>query len=200
MSRRRRALPLLPAALVLLALLAAGPAGASTGVSIDVGRIAVSEVLAPGGEYRLPAFGVRNPGTEATSYRITVSYLDGQEGTRPPAEWFTFTPAELTLEPGQSRPVQTRLVVPPDADEGPYAALIGPQIVTVGGGAQVGAAAAARLTFTVGPCEGLECWLRWFGRFLEENPWLLVLPAAGVAAGATWLFRQRFSISISRRD
>lgn len=182
-----------------VALLAAAPAGAQTGVSIDVGRITVSDELAPGGEYRLPTFGVRNPGTDTTGYRITVSYLEGQEAARPPEEWFSFSPAEMTLTGGQSQPVQTRLTIPPDAEAGEYHALVGPQIVSAGGGAQVGAAAAARLTFNVGPCDGLDCWLRWLWRFIQENPWLLIIPVAVVGLVALRLLRRRFTFSVNRR-
>jgi hypothetical protein len=185
--------------LVGVALVCAAPAGAQTGVSIDVGRIAVSDELAPGGEYRLPTFGVRNPGTDTTSYRITVSYLEGQQEAQPPEAWFSFSPAEMSLAGGQSQPVQTRLTIPPDAVAGEYHALVGPQIVGSGGGAQVGAAAAARLTFTVGPCEGFDCWLRWLWRFIQENPWVLIIPALVLGLLTLLYLRRRFSFSVSRR-
>ena len=177
----------------------AAPALASMGVSIDVGRIDVSEDLAPGGEYRLPAFGVRNPGTEPTTYKLVVSYIDGQEAGRPAEAWFTFEPAELTLQPGESRPVHARLTLPVDSEPGTYAALIGPQIVSQGGGAQVGAAAAARLTFEVAPSSGWEAFLRWFSRLLAEQPALLVIPGAALLLLVMWVLRRRFSISIARR-
>lgn len=187
-------------ALLAGALIGASPAGASTGVSIDVGRIDVTDPLAPGGEYRLPTFGVRNPGTEATTYRIVVSYIDGQAAGRPAEAWFSFDPVELTLGPGESRPVQAVITLPPDSEAGAYAALIGPQIVSPGSGAQVGAAAAARLTFRVGPCDGLDCWLRWLWRFITDNPWLLAIPGVAVLLATAWFLRRRFSISIARRD
>jgi hypothetical protein len=175
------------------------PALASMGVSIDVGRIDVSEDLAPGGEYRLPAFGVRNPGTEPTTYRLVVSYIDGQDANRPAEAWFTFEPAELTLQPGESRPVQARLTLPVDAEPGTYAALIGPQIESAGGGAQVGAAAAARLTFEVAPSSGWDAFLRWLSRLVAEQPAILVMPGAAVLLLVLWVMRRRFSISIARR-
>lgn len=191
--------PLLTMLLVGAALLGAVPAAATTGVSIDVSRINVTEELAPGAEYQLPTFGVRNPGTEPTSYAIVVSYVDGQEAHQPPAEWFSFSPASLTLDGGQSRPVTTSLTVPPDAEAGTYAALIGPQIATEGSGAQVGAGAAARLTFTVSPCNGPECWLRWFGGWIGDNLWVLLLPVAILALLAVRVLRRRFAFTIQRR-
>jgi hypothetical protein len=177
----------------------AAPAVASMGVSIDVGSINVSEDLAPGGEYRLPAFGVRNPGTEPTTYKLVVSYIDDQEAGRPAEAWFTFEPAELTLQPGESRAVNARLTLPVDSEPGTYAALIGPQIVSQGGGAQVGAAAAARLTFEVAPSSGFDAFLRWLGRLITEQPALLAIPIASLLLIAIWVMRRRFSISIARR-
>jgi hypothetical protein len=183
-----------------VALLGAAPAvAASTGVSIDVGSIAVSEALAPGGEYRLPTFGVRNPGTEPTTYRLVVTHVDGQPAGAPPEGWFVFEPGELTLAPDESRAVATRVVVPPDAEPGEYAALIGPEISGTGTGAQVGAAAAVRLTFTVAESSGLDSWLRMLGRFLAENPWVLAVIGLVVLFVLIHYLRRRFSFQVARR-
>jgi hypothetical protein len=180
-------------------LATAAPAAATQGVAIDVGQIAVSEDLKAGGEYRLPAFGVRNPGTESTSYRMAVSYIDDQAALQPPEAWFVFSPSQLTLGSEESKPVQTRLVIPPDAEPGTYAALIGPQIASNNEGAQVGAAAAARLSFTVVPSSAFEAWMRWLGRFIGENPWVLLIPIGILAFVAWWFLHRRVAISIARR-
>jgi hypothetical protein len=189
-----------------LALLAVGaslssgaPVAASQAVSIDVARIAVREGLAPGGQYKLPTFGVRNAGTDPTSYTIEVSYVAGEATLQPPAEWFSFTPGSLTLGGGQSAPVVTTLQIPPGAEPGQYGALIGPRIVTGTAGPQVGAAAAARITFTVEPSSPLDGWLRAIGRFLLANPWIFGIVGLVVLAGAVWLFRKRFSVTIRSR-
>ena len=183
-----------------VALLGAAPAAsATTGVSIDVGRIAVSESLAPGGEYLLPTFGVRNPGTEPTTYRLVVTYIDGQPAAPPPEGWFMFEPGELTLGPDESHVVVTRVAIPPDAEPGEYAALIGPQILGSGSGAQVGAAAAVRLTFIVGESSGPEAWLRMLGRILSENPWIIaVVGLLGLLFTSRYL-RRRFTFRVARR-
>jgi hypothetical protein len=183
-----------------VALLGAAPAAsASTGVSIDVGSIAVSESLAPGGAYKLPTFGVRNPGTEPTTYRLVVTYVDGQPAATPPEAWFAFEPGELTLHAHESRAVLTRVVVPPDAPPGEYAALIGPQIVGSGTGAQVGAAAAVRLTFSVAESTGPDAWLRMLGRFLAEHPWIVAaIGLAGLYLIARYV-RRRFRFQVARR-
>jgi hypothetical protein len=194
----RRVIRLIAA--VGVALLGAAPAAmASTGVAVDVGRIAVEEHLAPGGEYRLPAFGVRNPGTEPATYRLVLSPEGGQTAASPSEAWFRFDPAELTLEPDASRAVHTRIVIPPDAEPGEYAVLIGPEIVAVRTGAQVGAAAAVRLTFTVGEAGGIDGWLRLLGRLLADNPWLPALAILVTIYVATRYLRRRFAISVTRR-
>jgi hypothetical protein len=180
-------------------LVGAAPVAAGRAVSIDVGSIAVREQLVPGGEYRLPTFGVRNPGTEPTSYLLTISYVDDQEGFRPPAAWFAFEPAELTLGVGESRAIETTLRIPADAEPGDYAALIGPQIAAEGNGPQVGAGAAARLSFTIQPSSALDAWLRMLWRFLIENPWVWITALVVAAAALAWFLRRRFKFSIQRR-
>jgi hypothetical protein len=186
-------------ALGVALIVGAAPVAAGVAVSIDVGSIAVREQLVPGGEYRLPTFGVRNPGTESTSYALAVSYVDGQEGFRPPAEWFTFEPATLTLGVGESRAVTTTLDIPANAEPGDYAALIGPRIAGDGSGPQVGAGAAARLTFTVQPSGALDAWLRMLWRFLAENPWVWITALVAIAAALLWFIRRRFRFTIQRR-
>jgi hypothetical protein len=197
MRTRRRLAVLLGLGAALL--VSAAPVFAGKAVSIDVGTIAVRERLVPGGEYRLPTFGVRNPGTEPTAYVIAVSYVDGQEALRPPAEWFTFSPDSFSLEVGASRPVEARLTIPGDAEPGDYQALIGPQIVSDGTGASVGAGAAARLSFSVDPSSALDAFLRQLFRFLAENPWVLVLAGLLLLIVVFWFLRRRFAFSISRR-
>jgi hypothetical protein len=189
------------AALAGAALLGSAPAAAATGVSIDVARIVVSQRLAPGGVYRLPAFGIRNPGSERTVYRLGVTYLQGQTGKRPPAEWFHFTPDTIVLDAGESQAVSARVELPPGADSGDYAALVGAQIVPEQSGARVGAAAAARLTFAVEPSSGLEAWLRRIERlFSDQAPWSWFFPVLVASTLLAWRLGRRYSISVARRS
>jgi hypothetical protein len=197
--RRQRLVVLQVLALAGAALFGAAPALASRAVSIDVGRIDVSDQLPPGGEYKLPAFGVRNPGTEATTYKLVVSYVDGQDAAKPAQAWFSFDPGELTLGPGESRPVQARITLPTDAEPGQYSALVGPEIVAEGSGAQVGAGAAARLTFTVAPSGPIDAFLRWLLRTVGQNPWLLAIPVLLAILLASWFIRRRLGLTISVR-
>jgi hypothetical protein len=185
---------------VVVFLVAAAPAAASRGVAIDLGRIAIQQKLTPGGSYRLPTMGVRNPGTEATSYQLKATPLLLKGRKAPPEGWFRFSPSKLTLEPGESKPVKVRIELPTGAHPGDYVALIGPQIVTQGKGAQVGAAAASRLTFTVEPASWLQAWwLKLSTFFSDHRPWSIVVPAVLLLALLVWRLRSRFSFRIERR-
>jgi hypothetical protein len=157
-------------------------ASADPGVAIDTGTIAVDEELTAGNTYALPSFGVRNPGNEETDYRIMV-WPVADEAPAPDPAWVTFDPDRLTLRPGQNRLIEISLRLPIDAPAADYVALIGPEIVAEGGGAQVGAAAAARLTFTVKSPGAVEVWwLRLKCFFLDNLPWTVLAPVALIGA------------------
>lgn len=175
-------------------------ARASRGVAIDLGRIEIQQKLTPGGSYRLPTMGVRNPGTEWTSYELKASPLQVEGREAPPPEWFHFSPSRLTLKPKETRPVRIRIELPTGADPGDYVALVGPQIVTKGSGAQVGAAAASRVTFTVEPATWLQAeWLQIKTFFSDHAPWSYVLPLVLLLAFLAYRIRSRFAFRIERR-
>ena len=153
-------------------LVSSSAAYADRGVALDLGRLEIAQALTPGGGYRLPPIGVRNPGDEKTTYRMTVSSVQGQNGTPVPEDWLDFSPREVTLQPGQTKKVATRLSLPTGADPGEYEGLLAAQIVTAGGGAQVGAAAAAKVTFEVESATLLGAWWHKLSTAFEENaPW-----------------------------
>lgn len=180
------------AALTGASLLGGAPAGAATGVSIDVARIAVSAELAPGGVYLLPAFGIRNPGTKRTTYHLGVTYIESQSRKQPPVAWFRFEPSTVTLDGGEARAI--------GAGAGDYAALVGAEIAAERGGTRVGARAAARLTFVVQRSSALDAWWRRLLRFTSENaPWTWLLPGLLLASLLTWQLRRRYSFSVARR-
>jgi hypothetical protein len=191
------------AVLVFLAagtLIGAPAARSDQGVSIDVGRIDVAQDLLAGGSYRLPGFGVTNPGSTRAGYRLAVSYVEGQQAGRPPQKWFRFSPERLTLRPGETRPVQVRLSLPAGANPGHYSALVGAQLVSEGGGAQVGATAAARLTFAIAPSSLLQAWwLRAKTLFGDGRPWTYVVPALALALLAGRQLRRRLTVTVARR-
>jgi hypothetical protein len=143
---------------------------------------------------------VRNPGDEPATYRMLISTTGGQAGKQPPAEWFRFRPSTFTLRPGATRRVIARIELPTDARPGDYEALVGAQLVTNGSGAQVGAGAAARVSFTVEPSSALSAaWLQVTEIVSRTAPWSWLVPLALVTLAALAALRRRFRISITRR-
>lgn len=196
---RGRLAALLAGAVLLLSV---APALATSGVSVDLGRIDIKEQLKPGGAYTLPSLGVRNPGTERTTYTMIASPVQDPTLAAPPPAWFTFEPSTVTLDPGEIGRVRIRLVLPTDAKPGDYIVLVGAQIATPGSGASVGAAAAARTTFTIQPANELQAFGNWLSRTFDDlQPWSTAVPAIVLLAAAVWLLRRRFAfrIGIERR-
>jgi hypothetical protein len=193
-----------PARFLVLALagllVPSGVAAADRGVALDLGRLDVEQTLTPGGGYRLPPLGVRNPGDEVTSYKIVVSHVEGQEGKPIPNAWVHVEPAELTLKPGRTKKVQARLDLPSGANPGDYEGLLAAQIVTKGKGAQVGAAAAAKLTFSVEASTWLGAqWYRVRTFLSGHEPWTWLIPALLATALLGWQMRRRFAFQVVRR-
>lgn len=186
----------------LLLAVMTGPVLASSGVSVDLGRIQITEELLPGGSYSLPPIGVRNPGTERTSYVMVASAVGDGSAQLAEADWFRYEPPTLTLEPGETRRVNVRLVLPVDSPPGDYTVLVGAQIATADAGASVGAAAAARTTFTIRAAGTAEATLTQLGQWFEDLlPWSVIVPGLVVLTMTVWLLRRRFTfrIGIERR-
>jgi hypothetical protein len=183
-----------------LALVLPAAAAADRGVALDLGKLEIEQTLTPGGGYRLPAVGVRNPGDEVTTYRMVVSSVQGQQGIPVPEDWVDFAPREITVEPGETKKVDTELSLPTGADPGGYEGLLAAQIITEGGGAQVGAAAAARLTFQVESATLLGAWWHKLSTWFESNtPWTWVVPAMLASLLFAWQFRRRFEFRLEKR-
>ena len=179
---------------------AAHVARADRGVAVDLGKIQVTQKLAQGGTYRLPPFGVRNPGTETTGYRVSVGFIEGQSERRPEPAWFQFEPAEVSLAPGESRTIEATLRVPGGARPDAYYALLQAEIVSNEEGFAVGGAAAVQLWFTVRPTNFLEAWRLETEDFLGDNsPWVYVIPGVVIVLLLTFWLRRRFTFSVGRR-
>ena len=71
-------------AVVAGSFVSVGPAAADRGVALDLGRVEIARGLTPGGGYRLPPVGVRNPGDEETTYRMVVSSMLTRRAPRCP--------------------------------------------------------------------------------------------------------------------
>ncbi len=133
---------------VLGLLLWPGVAVAERGVAVDIGRIDVDEALRPGNDHALPGIGVRNPGTVATSYEVTVMPVESDREPVPEA-WLSFSPDRFDLDPEDRQQIEPVLELPEDAPAGDYETLLAARIGGDQEGAGVASAAAARLTFTV---------------------------------------------------
>lgn len=182
------------------ALVTTGAASADRGVALDLGKLEISQTLTPGGGYRLPPVGVRNPGDEVTTYRMVVSSVQDQAGIPVPEDWLDFEPGQVTLEPGETEKVQTRLSLPTGADPGDYEGLLAAQIVTEGDGAQVGAAAAAKVTFEVESATLLGAWWHKLSTWFSANaPWTWLVPALLASAFVLWQFRRNFAFRLEKR-
>jgi hypothetical protein len=186
--------------LALPVLLGSSRALADQGVAVDIGAIDVTQKLSRGGTYELPAIGVRNPGTETTTYEMGVSHVEGQDGRPVPEEWVEFEPEKLTLEPGQTAPVSVTLDIPSGARPDDYEALLTAQVAAEGEGTTIGAAAATRLQFEVKPSNLLQAWqLEAQTWFKDHQPWTTLAPLVAILALAVWLFRRKFTVSLGRR-
>ena len=191
---------LLTTIVTILGLASIDAAAADRGVALDLGRLDIAQALTPGGGYQLPPIGVRNPGDEMTSYRVVVSSVHGQSGKPIPGTWIRVEPRELTLMPGKTRKVLARLSLPTGADPGDYEGLLAAQIVTHGEGAQVGAAAAAKVTFSVEASTLLGAW--WYRirtSFSDLAPWSWLVPSIVAMALLSLQLRSRFSFKVERR-
>lgn len=192
----------LSAVCVVAALFACWPiaATADKGVAVDLGIIYVQERLSRGGTYELPVIGVRNPGTETTTYEMGVSHVQGQDGRPVPEGWLDFEPDKLTLDPGQTAPVSVTLDIPSGARPDDYEALLTAQVAPEGEGTTIGAAAATRLQFEVKPSNLLQAWqLEAQTWFKDHQPWTTLAPLVAMLALVLWLFRRKFTVSLGRR-
>ena len=182
---------------LILSMTSAALVQADAGVAIDIGKIAVNQRLSKGGSYQLPVIGVRNPGSEPSTYTLDVSFLQGQSGRHVPPGWLTFAPEQFRLEPGATQPVRVTLDIPTRARPDDYAALLNVRVAPAGHGAQVGAAAATQLTFTVKPSSLAEAWLLRGRTALDDAaPWPHLLTLILVFAVLIWWLRRRFHLDV----
>lgn len=197
-------LRLATAVAALVILVAGSPAlvRADRGVALDIGSISIDGPLAQGRAYSLPPVGVQNPGTEPARYRMGMSVGGGQPA--PPAEWFSFEPLEFELAPDAQQEVAIRLAVPEDAHPRAYEGLITASLTTDSSGARVGAAAAARVSFSVrsggfvsdlviGVGDLFSAWLPWS---IVGPSILLALAVVGLTLRAA---SRRYALRIERR-
>lgn len=185
-----------------LILLAAQTAWARLGVGINVGKIEVNEPLLSGGIYSVAKMSVINTGTEIADYGLGVSYMEKQAEKRPPKNWFAFSPSRFRLKPGAARTVDVSLIIPINANEGDYFALVEAHPIIEKKGVTIGIAAAAKAFFTVKSSSLLWSIInRLLTWFTTNAPYSYVGTALIVAAAVVLMLRRffKFSLRIERK-
>jgi hypothetical protein len=180
---------------------------AGMGVGVGLGKIQIDETLRAGGIYDLPTLPALNTGTESAEYRISVQYHEGQElrddmGQRPAKEWFHFTPASFSLEPGKVQAVNITLTIPPKVRPGNYFAYLEVQPVkkVATGETAIGIAAATKLYFTIAPANFFEgIYYRFISLYLRYHPWNTIVLAVTSIMVLLWLISKKFQFSITRK-
>ena len=186
-------------AVVVLGL-TASVAFADKGVAIDLGAVDVTQRLSRGGIYQLPTMGVRNPGSEQTSYVMAVGFLENQPDSKPPTGWFSFSPAEFELGPGETQAVLVELSIPTGARPDTYRALLEARIGSGVEGVVVGAGAAAPVSFAVKPSNVLQAWQLSAQMWLDNHaPWPHLVPVAALVGFVVWLIVRKFEFTVVRR-
>jgi hypothetical protein len=153
---------------------------AKIGVGIGTGKILVEERLKPGKTYELPPLTVLNTGDEASGYKVTITYHQDQPEKMPLIEWFTFSPDNFTLNPGEAQVVEVSITLPVKTEPGDYFAYLeaAPTESSVGGVTKIGIAAAAKLYFTVDPANLLQGVI-----YRISSVWKAYMPWDNIAAG-----------------
>jgi hypothetical protein len=177
-----------------IALLATG-GNADRGVGVNVGTIQVNDQLVRGGSYELPSVGVLNTGDEAGEYQVEIGYFENQPEKRMPSSWIIIQPQRFFLGAGEGKQVELRLSLPGGADPGNYFALIEAHPLDSSGNANIGAAAATKLSFTVKPSSWLDAQVASVNRLIDENePWSYVVPAGVLAALALYGLSRKIEV------
>ena len=188
-------------ALFILSLLIPSTAFATIGVGVGTGKIQVEDQLKPGVIYELPPLSVINTGDEPSNYEVDVTYHENQPELRPPKSWFSFSPREFYLEPGDVQIVDVKLNLPVRSQPGDYFAYLEgrpAKKVDGGGNTTIGVAAAAKLYFTATPgniFEGLYYKALTFWQVY--SPWTERAAIAIILVGAFLIFKRFFNININ---
>ena len=177
---------------------------AAVGVGVNLGKIEIDEPLKPGGIYNFPSIGVINTGDEAGDYALEVTFLQDQPELRPAQEWFSFTPSEFRLEPGESQSVAVQLTLPVKTKPGDYFAFLEAHpVVKAGPGTTIGVAAATKAFFTVEPANFVQGVTYRVSSFFETNaPTSYIILAVLIGAIIIAILRKYFAfqIGIKRKE
>jgi len=173
---------------------------ARIGVGVGTGKIQIDQPLKPGSINTLPPLTVFNTGDEPSEYGVSIEYQTSQPELKPQKEWFSFEPSNFHLEPGKAQIVQIKLTLPiKGAKPGNYFAYLEghPVKKATSGQTSIGAAAAAKLYFTIAPANFLQgSYYRMMASIALYAPQSYVILAVIVAACLIVLFRRYFSFNI----
>ncbi|HEY1830007.1 MAG TPA: hypothetical protein VGG38_07180 [Acidimicrobiales bacterium] len=142
--------------LTILEVLVPGLAFAtgSIGIGIQAEPIALATPVTAGHQYNFPTAYIVNKGTEGVVAKFEVRRFNGGIGHDIPAAWIEFPTPYVLLRPGQSVHILIILNLPKSAVLGKYQSDVFVDTATKPNasrvGAQVGAAAATKIEFTVG--------------------------------------------------
>jgi hypothetical protein len=156
-------------------------AGASVGTGVGANPITLADPAQPGHSYALPRLYVVNTGTETSRYSVRVVRIEQGRQHAVPSSWVAVPGDALVLDPKAAVFVPLTLNVPAGAAGGDYMSDLVAGTVAPGAtsGASLGAQAATRLLFTVGPAEGGPLWPP--PLWVELVAGLAVLGALGLA-------------------
>lgn len=171
---------------------------AGIGVGVNLGKIEIDEPLKPGGIYNLPLIGVINTGDVGSDYELEITYHQDQPELRPLQDWFSFSPANFYLEPGESKSVAIKLALPLNMRPGDYFAYIEAHpVVKSGPGTTIGVAAATKAYFTVAPANIFSAvvW-RVYSLFTVNAPWSYVTLTIVIGAIVIAFFKRFFNFQI----
>jgi len=139
--------------LVNLMCIAVAQGAGSIGVGIQAEPITLATTAQSGHVYHFPTFYVINNGKQPITARFNIEPLNKGAQHVLPAAWISFPTPAVPLQPGESAHVPLILHVPVDAATGTYLSDVVVHAQSLGAssgvGAQVSAAAAAKVAFTV---------------------------------------------------
>lgn len=98
--------------------------GEVRGVALGVDSVSVDGSIAPGQAFDFEPFAVRNVGTVAADYKVTVEPPTDAFASTAPASWFTLSPSTVSLPAGDLGEVAMRVSPPVDASPAVYAAVV----------------------------------------------------------------------------
>lgn len=188
--------------LTFVFLISASAAFASIGVGVGTGKIVVNEKLKSGQIYTLPSISVINTGDQDSDYEVSVTFNQKQDQRFPKEGWFTFSPKKFSLKPKQAQVVDITLSLPLKTQPGDYFAYLEahPLKKAQSGQANIGVAAATKLSFTISPSNILEAiYYRLLSLWKLYLPYSAILVAALLVVAAAVAFKKFFHLEINLR-